>query len=107
MPEAAWSTQTMVTALTRRREIQRDNSRIGFNNVMVPDSTLNKAFFVGESSGMATIEAFNLTEFSSIGSISFTGDSDFPTRIIRWGNNGLAFITSQGSVYLVGGNFVH
>ena len=80
---------------------------ISFNNVMVPDSTLNKAFFVGESSGTATIESFNLTEFSSIGSISFTGDSNFPTRLIRWGNNGLAFITSQGSVYLIGGNFVH
>jgi hypothetical protein len=81
---------------------------IGFNNVMVPDSTLDRAFFVGESSGMGTITAFDLKKFTTIGSpITIPNVSEFPTHIVRWGNNGLAFITYQGAVYLVGGNFVH
>lgn len=81
---------------------------IAVNNVMVPDSTIDRAFFVGESSGAATITAFDLTKFTTIGSpIMIPSVSEFPTRIVRWGNNGLAFITFQGEVYLVGGNFVH
>lgn len=76
---------------------------IGFNNVMVPDSTLNKVFFVDDA---GTIEAFDLTEFSSIGSVVIPDVSDFPLRIIRWGNNGLAFNTFDGKFYLLGGNFV-
>jgi hypothetical protein len=73
-------------------------------SVMVPDSTLNKAFFVSSS---GTIQSFSLNEFSTIDSITIPSISASPTRIVRFGNNGLAFITFEGSVYLIGGNFVH
>jgi hypothetical protein len=76
--------------------------------VMVPDSTLGKAFFVSEASGsMAEIQVFDQKKFTSLGSIMISNVSEFPTHIVRWGNNGLAFITYQGAVYLIGGNFVH
>lgn len=75
--------------------------------VMVPDSTLDRAFFVSQSSGTATIEAFDLQRFSLIGSITIPNVSGYPLRIIRWGNNGLAFNTYGGPVFLIGGNFVH
>jgi hypothetical protein len=76
--------------------------------VMVPDSTLNRAFFAELSdSSTATIQAFDQKEFTSLGSIVIPNVSAAPTRIVRWGNNGIAFITRQGAVYLVGGNFVH
>ncbi|MFZ0244704.1 hypothetical protein [Candidatus Binatus sp.] len=74
------------------------------DSVMVPDSTLNKVFFVSSS---GTIQSFNQQEFSPIGSITIPGVSSYPLRIIRWGNNGLAFNTSGGPVYLIGCNFVH
>jgi hypothetical protein len=32
---------------------------------------------------------------------------EFPLRMIRWGTNGIAFNTLDGSVYLIGGTFVH
>jgi Abnormal spindle-like microcephaly-assoc'd, ASPM-SPD-2-Hydin len=78
-------------------------------NVMVPDSTINRAFFVSQQSesGTATIEAFDLTKFSSIASVTIPDVSSYPLRIIRWGSNGLAFNTYEGAVYLIGGNFVH
>jgi hypothetical protein len=76
-------------------------------SVMVPDSTLDRAFFVSESSGAATIEAFDLERFSLIGSVTIPNVPNSPLRIIRWGNNGLAFNTDGGPVYLIGGNFVH
>jgi hypothetical protein len=81
--------------------------------VMVPDSTLDKAFFAEMSdSTTATIEVFDQKKFTLQGSIVLQGVSAPPSRIVRFGNNGLAFITrtsiiSNGSVYLIGGNFVH
>ena len=75
--------------------------------VMVPDSTLGKAFFVSQASGdMAEIQVFDQNKFTSLGSIMIS-NSTAPVRIIRWGTNGLAFNTHQGPVYLIGGNFVH
>ncbi len=79
----------------------------GASGVMAPDSTLDRAFFVSPSSGSVTIQAFDLQRFSLIGSITIPDVSDTPLRIIRWGNNGLAFNTNGGPVYLIGGNFVH
>jgi hypothetical protein len=82
-----------------------------FPTVMVPDSTLNGAFFIEEG---GTLQSFNLDEFTRINSITipdFQGDIvDYPgafIRIVRFGNNGLAFNTYDGPVYLIGGNFVH
>jgi len=76
--------------------------------VMAPDSTLEKAFFASEASGsMAEIQVFDLQKFTSLGTIMIPNVSANPTRIVRWGNNGLAFITFHGAVYLVGGNLVH
>jgi hypothetical protein len=76
--------------------------------VMVPDSTLKKAFFASESSGsMAEIQVFDLKKFTSLGTIMIPNVSANPVRIVRWGNNGLAFITFHGAAYLIGGNFVH
>jgi hypothetical protein len=76
--------------------------------VMVPDSTLDRAFFVSETSGdTGTVQAFDQQKFTSLGTITIPNVLASPTRIVRWGNNGLAFITSKGAVYLVGGNFVH
>ncbi len=76
--------------------------------VMVPDSTLGKTFFVSESSGnMGEIQAFDQKKFTSLGNIMISNVLANPIHIVRWGNNGLAFITFHGAVYLVGGNFVH
>ena len=82
-----------------------------FPTVMVPDSTLNEAFFIEDG---GTLQSFNLDEFSRINSITipdFQGDIvDYPgvsIRIVRFGNNGVAFNTYQGPVYLIGGNIVH
>lgn len=81
-----------------------------FPAVMVPDSALDKAFFI---EGDGTLESFKLDQFSQIASITipdFPGIVDYPAasvRILRWGTNGLAILPYQGPVYLIGGNFVH
>jgi hypothetical protein len=89
------------------------------NQIMVPDGKLNIAYFLGRtvdaaSAGDYVIEAFDLTKFTLLGAIPITNVSGTPSRIIRWGSNGLAFQTGDASgagsagdgVYLVSGGFV-
>jgi hypothetical protein len=77
---------------------------------MVPDSALDNSFFVvgtSSSSSTYTIDAYDLTHFTYIGSITIYNVIGKPLRLIRWGQNGLAFNTDGGRVFLIGGNFVH
>jgi hypothetical protein len=75
---------------------------------MVPDSTLNKAFFLtGIGSPTVTIRSFDLMLFTQIDSITVNNVTGNPQRLIRWGQNGLAFNTDGGQIFLIGGNFVH
>jgi hypothetical protein len=82
-----------------------------FNPIMVPDGKLNIAYFLGQTreanlTGTYVIEAFDLTRFTLIGTISIPNVSGGPpSKMIRWGNNGLAFLTGTG-VYVVSGGFV-
>lgn len=94
----------------------------GFNqtSVMAPDGKLNIAYFLGPtnggtgsecltgSTGNCVIEAFDMTQFALLGAIDIPNISGAPTKMIRWGNNGLAFLTnaSGNNVYLISGAFV-
>jgi hypothetical protein len=74
---------------------------------MVPDSTVNKAFFLtGLGSSSVTISAYDLKLFSIIDTITVSPVVGTPQRLIRWGQNGLAFNTDGGQIVLIGGNFV-
>lgn len=73
---------------------------------MVPDSSLNAAFFFSSSTSGIAIQVFDLTHFNLVNTIvldaNTIGDA---RRLIRWGQNGLAFRTDSG-VYLIQGAFV-
>jgi YVTN family beta-propeller protein len=74
---------------------------------MVPDSALNTAFFVSVSGTTATVLSSNLTTRTLIASITIPNVTGNPQRLVRWGQNALAFNTDGGQIYLIGGNFVH
>ena len=75
---------------------------------MAIDPALNGAFFVPQvfSAPAGTVQAFDLTRFTLDRSITLTGVSGNPLRLIRWGTNGLAFNTDGGQIVLVAGNFL-
>jgi hypothetical protein len=81
------------------------------SGLMIPDSGLNTAFFLGQTQAQAgtknfTIESFDLTQFTPITSVAFFNVAGNPIRLIRWGANGLAFNTDGGQLILFSGNFV-
>ena len=60
-----------------------------------------------------TLEAFDLRTNALLGSVAIPGVTGTPVKLIRWGSNGLAFLTSsnqgpqQGDgVYIISGAFV-
>jgi hypothetical protein len=78
---------------------------------MVPDSTLNTAFFFGQTPSQAgstnfTIESFNLTTFAPISEITIANVQGYPLQFIRWGASGLAFNDDAGFVYIINSSFV-
>jgi len=89
------------------------------NGLMVPDGTIGRVFFlvqVNEASySNYTLESFDINTLEPISSLVITNVIGTPTRLIRWGSNGLAFTastynystkTTTGAVYLVSGSFV-
>src|SRR6476646_7724897 len=70
--------------------------------LMVPDSALNAAF----SLNGATLNVFNLRQFTTAGSITVPFLSGNPQRLIRWGANGLAWNTDAGQLVLLTGPLV-
>jgi hypothetical protein len=92
------------------RVVDQNGLAVGVFNTsgtMVPDSTLNTAFFMNQGFGAntVTIQSYDLTHFTPVGSINVpvTGNAK---RLVRWGQNGLAFNTDAGQVVLIGGSFL-
>jgi hypothetical protein len=94
----------------------------GASGIAVPDSTLDRVFILGQTAAQVgtsnyTIESFDQTKFTPIGSITIANVVGTPTALIRWGSNGLAFTTQTGmpidftgtgpgQLYVISGNFV-
>jgi hypothetical protein len=83
-----------------------------FPNVtlMVTDAAANRAYFVTQSffgPGPATLQSFNLTTLALVDSMTVNNVNGNIGRLVRWGQNGLAFNTSSGQIFLVAGTFVH
>lgn len=85
-------------------------------DAMVPDGTLGLAYFLGQTEwGMIgppayVLAVYDLTHFNligavAIGSVDTSAVSPVPTRLIRWGANGLAALCG-GKVFLISGPFV-
>ncbi|HEY2234535.1 MAG TPA: hypothetical protein VGK01_13760, partial [Candidatus Angelobacter sp.] len=81
-----------------------------FNStLMVPDAAGNRAYFLTQSfsSTTVTLQSFNLTTLALVDSTTINNVNGNIGRLVRWGQNGLAFNTSGGQVFLVAGTFVH
>ena len=87
------------------------------SGLVVPDGTLGEAFFIGQTTAQLgssnyTIESFDIQRFTPIASEIVQSVTGVPTRLIRWGTNGLAFTTGgsssspAGAVYLISGTIV-
>jgi hypothetical protein len=68
-----------------------------FGSALAVDTQLNRIFFASENGSNVLIRAFDLSNFLPLGTVSVPTGGGFPTRLVRWGANGLAFRTSNFS----------
>jgi hypothetical protein len=64
---------------------------------------------LGQGSGAYMLESFDLRTNALLGSIAISNVINPPAKLIRWGTNGLAFLTNgtgADGVYLISGPFV-
>jgi len=87
------------------------------SGLVVPDGKLGKVFILGQTeqeSGTSTytLESFDIQNFTPIATLTIPNVVGYPTNMIRWGTNGLAFITNteapliEGATYIVSSSFV-
>lgn len=74
-------------------------TRIDASGAMVPDPVRNRLYYA--SSFERTVRSFTADSFSP--TAQTTGFGHTPTRLVRWGDNGLALATSGNATYLFGG----
>ncbi len=76
--------------------------------LMVTNAAANRAYFLTQSFNAATVtlQSFNLTTLVLVDSTTISNVNGSIGRLVRWGQNGLAFNTSGGQVFLVAGTFV-
>lgn len=69
----------------------------------VPDSNGRAYYLVRESSPSNTfsIRAYDINNFSLIGTMTISGVTADPAKMIRWGANGLAVRTITGQVFVI------
>ncbi|MGD0890184.1 MAG: hypothetical protein ABR923_01530 [Terracidiphilus sp.] len=73
----------------------------GASGIAVPDSSIDRVFILGQTSAQSgtsnyTVEVFDQTKLTAVGSITIDNVVGTPTAMIRWGTNGLAFTTLVG-----------
>ena len=70
------------------------------SGLVAPDSSLNRVFILGQTAAQAntssyTVQSFDQKAFSLVSSITLKLDG-VPVQMVRWGNSGLAILTSGG-----------
>jgi uncharacterized repeat protein (TIGR01451 family) len=93
-----------------------NNSMWGYNGDIVPDGSLGRTFYVlnlnngSYSSTYNALQAFDNNTYMPAGSVSIDfattegSNSSFTiTDVIRWGQDGIAILTSGGHIYLLRG----
>jgi hypothetical protein len=95
-----------------------NNSGWGYNGDVLPDGSLGRTFYVLNSTGayssvFDTVQAFDNSTYMPAGSVSidFTtaegANSSYTfTDVIRWGQDGIAILTSGSHIYLLRGPIV-
>ena len=96
----------------------------GASGLVATDSGLNRVFILGQTPAQTgdfsdfTIESFDQTSFAPIDSITISHVVGTPSAFVRWGTNGLAFVTRVGGItdsnnlgpgqlYVISGSFVN
>ncbi|HEY3646204.1 MAG TPA: IPT/TIG domain-containing protein [Gammaproteobacteria bacterium] len=76
---------------------------------MIPDSSLGCAYILyraNQSGFNYTLSCYDLASQTLVRSLALSGLNGAPVKVVRWGNEGLAFYTDAGALYVISGKIV-
>ncbi|HKQ78493.1 MAG TPA: hypothetical protein VJ810_32635 [Blastocatellia bacterium] len=82
-------------------ETQSLKGRFNASGAVLPDAARGRIYFLTGTSGPRALRAFDLDTFTPLGVVNISGVNGAVNRLIRWGANGLAFVTSAGQLFLI------
>ncbi len=86
----------------------RDGSFAAAGGTATVDGAINKAFYLSSgTNGGVKITSYDLHSYALIATLELPNVAAFPTRLVRWGGNGLAFNGADGEVWIISGSFVN
>jgi uncharacterized repeat protein (TIGR01451 family) len=74
---------------------------VPYSGLVAPDQTDWRVFYLTGGGSTWSLNALDITNLQLINSVSITNVQGSPTRLIRWGTDGLAFRTTGGQIFLV------
>ncbi len=75
---------------------------VPYNSLVEPDLEAGRVFYLTSAGTTWSLRAFDVTQGVEVGAVRFSSLSSAPTRLVRWGTNGLAFVTSNSLTLLRG-----
>src|SRR5262245_17180060 len=82
-------------------ETQMLKGRFNASGAVLPDAARGRIYFLTGTGAARSLRAFELETFTPLGMVNINGVNGAVNRLIRWGANGLAFVTSAGQLFLV------
>ena len=82
-------------------EIVGTFTNTGSSSAPVIDSANGRAFFLSTPGSSIQIKAYDLNTFLPAGFANIPGNLGFPSSMVRWGTNGLAFRTNNRQIVLI------
>jgi hypothetical protein len=71
-----------------------------------PDAASGRAFYLVGANGAWQLNAYSISTFNLLGSLSLSNVAGSPSSLIRWGTNGLAFRTTSNQLFIIRGSLV-
>src|SRR5258706_5047439 len=80
-------------------------TNINNSTTFTTDSALNRAFYLTaprfSGTQTLTLRVYDTQTFVPVGTLDIPNVVGAPTRIVRWGSNGLAFCTNSGQLFII------
>lgn len=73
----------------------------GFGGLVRPDTAAGRVYFLTQNSGANTLRVFDLTTFRPLQAFQLGCGSANASSLIRWGQEGLAFRTSDDQIFVM------
>ena len=71
------------------------------NSLVKYDSPSRRLFYLTPNGSTALLQAFDTNTLTALGSMTVTGLVGTASSLIRWGTDGLAFLTTGGQVFII------